>query len=241
MQIAKWVKGLQVGVLVSTFGSALGARLASLLGDLVTEGVLSASGAVTMVLLPAWKSLLVEATSQAATSTPASTDTPMLDPTLLQALETISSVFGALLGDPASHSSTSTNGTLTPSLLITRQRSSSRRMSLYTHSSLADIGRCIALLVVQLEVWTALRHAGRAHSTAALIQQVHACTSFQMAVARDPQTLATAMLDSDFVTSIPTIAVYRPKLLAALLLTLKDGNTGDSPRLCLCLTLGPSS
>ncbi|ORY57990.1 hypothetical protein BCR35DRAFT_309518 [Leucosporidium creatinivorum] len=230
-QIGKWVKGLQVGVLVGTFGSKLGERLASLLGELVTEGVLSASGAVTGVLLPAWKSLLVEATSTtAAADTSESTDTPMFDPTLLQALETIASVFGSLLGDPTTHSSSSTT-TLTPTLLITHQRSSSRRMSLYTHSSLADIGRCLALLVIQLELWTTSGHLERAHKTSALIQQVNACPSFQMAVARDPQTLATAMLDSEFVTSIPAITVYRPKLLAALLLTLKDGNTATPANL----------
>lgn len=231
MQIAKWIAAQQPQTLVSTFGGPLGPNLATLFGALVTGGVLSACGAVTKIIPPAWRTLLVEATSPApsAVATPAADSPSAFDPTLLRALETVSTVFGSLVGsdDLAAGSTHLSNS---PSSLIARQRASSRRMSLYTHASLADIGRCISLLVVQLELWTSAGQTERAKHTSTLIQHVNSCPPFQMAVARDPQTLATAMLDSPFITTIPAIAPFRPKLLAALLLTLKDGSTGEGLR-----------
>lgn len=222
--IGKWMTNMPLANVVQTFGGALAEGVKNLMAELVNEGILSSSGAVSLVILPAWRALLVEATAPWSAPT-------NLDPTLLQALETVSSIFSHLVGFTSSSDSPSSSPTVPsdPTSLLQLQRSLSRRSSLYSISSLPDIGIAISLLVIQQEVWNILPdQQERVKTVGMLLTHIGAEPNFQMAVARDPQTLATAMLDSLFVKGIPALGSYRPKLLAALLLTLKDGNTGES-------------
>lgn len=220
-QIGKWMSSQSAQALVGTFGGPLNQDVVALLGELVDDGVLSAVGAMSLVAAPAWRSLLSEALSSTALgSKPFGTS----NAPQLQALDTIVAFFAPLVTDQESHASSSDN--LLPSTLARQQRALSRRAALYTQSSLPDLAHCISLLVIQQDLYGLTAQEERARTIGALTMQVINGPAFQVAASRDPQALATAMLDSPFVLGIPAIATYRPKLLAAVLLALKDGTTG---------------
>lgn len=219
----RWFATMTPASASATFGGPSAAGLAIVCTDLVSEGTISAASVVA-ALLPVWKTILIDAA--APPLLPSNLVVPTVDKTLqLRALETITSVFSTLIcGDePPPYPSVTT-----PSYLLRRQRAESRRMSLYTPPALPDIGRCLALLALQQELWLARGNIDddKALLAGTLILRVSAGPSFKMAVARNPQSLATAMLDSPFIVGIPSAPFNRPKVLAALLLALKDGSTG---------------
>lgn len=216
--VGRWISSMPLAGLAATFGGALAPCVEALFGELGLDGTVTAAGVVSGVVLPAWKALLV-----AATAVPISSElgvSTQVDPTLLRALEAISTIFGNLVVGE-------TNDAVSPADLLLRQRSTSRRMSLYTPFSLPDVGRSIAMLVIQQELWTATDNFDKVQETTQLLLHISSWPAFHMAVARDPQTFATSMIDYPL-TGLPATPSYRPKLLAALLLTLKDGSTGSS-------------
>lgn len=227
--IGRWMTGMSQSRICSTFGGPLAPALALLFGDLVLRHTLSAIGAVTVIILPSWSALLASATTPVATlSSPVPSDDKSVQ---LRGLETIAAIFGTLVGcDPSRDPSNS------PSELLLRQGAESRRTSLYVPSGMPDVGRCISMLAIQQELWTARADYEKAHVASTLILHVSSGSSFKMSVARDPQAFASAMLDSPCVTVIPAAPAMLPKLLAALLLILKDGRTGEvilHPSFCL--------
>lgn len=218
--IRRWISTKSAAGLAATFGGALVPSVEALFSELVLDGTITATGVVSGVVLPAWRALLV-----AATAVPISSDlgvSTQVDPGLLRALEAISNIFSHLVVGE-------TSVTLSATDLLLCQRSASRRMSLYTPSSLPDVGRAIAMLVIQQELWTATDHIDKVQETTQLLVQISSWPAFQMAVARDPETFATSVIDHPLAI-LPVTPSYRPKLLAALLLILKDGSTGSSLR-----------
>lgn len=149
----------------------------------------------------------------------------------------MASIFSQLVGEAEARAPDISNA---PVALLRRQRASSRRVALYTNAALPDLGRCLSLLVLQQEVQLGAsaglvgeggaQLAEKAHATAALVLHVESLSAFQLAVVRDPQVLAAAMLDCLLLLALPVnaAATYRPKLLAALLLAMKDSSTGES-------------
>lgn len=218
--VAKWVSSLPTPNVVATFGGQLGSKIGGLFVGLVTEGVMTAPETVTSVLIPVWKVLLSQLTPLLLSS-PSLSLPP--EATLVRALETTSTIFSHLVGE---HEARSPDLSTSPLAFLSRQRASSRRAALYTQAVLPDIGRSLSLLVLQQEVLLAVGQIDKARETGAVVIHVNNLPAFQMAVARDPQALAVAMLDSAVVSAIPGISTYRPKLLAALLIALKDSSTG---------------
>ncbi|KAK4057288.1 RNA polymerase II mediator complex subunit [Microbotryomycetes sp. JL221] len=124
--------------------------------------------------------------------------------------------------------------TMTPAFLVRKQRSIARRASMFTNACLHDIAQCLSLLVIQQDLCSTLtRNAtnatndNRAQMAAMLTMRIMNCERFQTCVTKNPQGLATHMLDSQFVLSIPAVTSFRPKLLTAVLLVLKDGSTAS--------------
>lgn len=219
-EVGRWVEGMKPKDVAGVFGGPLGPTLAGFLGELVNDGALSAAGAVRLVVVPAWRAVIVEASAGSAVDLAAGANA-VVEPMQLKALETIASVFGTLVGHDCPGA-----GALSPASpagLLARQRSDSRRTSLFTHSSLHDVGHCIAFLVIQQELVLATGLTEDAAKATALLAHISALPAFQMTVARDPQALASAILESPSINSLPVAALYRPRLLAGLLLTLKDG------------------
>ncbi|KAI5475649.1 Mediator complex, subunit Med12 [Pseudohyphozyma bogoriensis] len=216
--VTRWMSGMSPTSLSATLGGPLAPIIAQLLGELVLEGTVSPSGAVTSIILPAWHVLLTNITTPPPPFNPGMV---MEDKTPhLRGLETISSIFGSLIGcDPTRDPSQS------PAEILLRQRAESRRASLYTPTVLPDLGRCIAMLAIQQELYTSRADYEKSHVSSTLSLHVCGDPSFKMAIARDPQSLASAMLDSPSISNLPTARSFRPKLLAALLLILKDGST----------------
>ncbi|KAM0749703.1 hypothetical protein T439DRAFT_381275 [Meredithblackwellia eburnea MCA 4105] len=223
--LARWMTHMSPHSASATFGGPSGASLVAVCAELVSEGTLRSATVVTH-LLPVWRTLLVDATAPPVL--PTAVVVPTVDKTLqLRAVETLTTIFSNLVGVDVSSSTdvSPTSTTLTPSALLQQQRAHSRRSSLFTTSSLPNIGRCIALLAIQQELWVARGSSDKATTTGHLILTVSSGDLFKMAVARDPQALASSMLESQFISTIPSAPANRPKILAALLLALKDGST----------------
>ncbi|KDE04123.1 hypothetical protein MVLG_05415 [Microbotryum lychnidis-dioicae p1A1 Lamole] len=228
-QIGKWIAQMPSYSMIATFGAHLSSGVAILLLELVTGGILSPSALITLVILPVWRTLLNAASSPTSPVSHASVQAPSLDANLLQALDTITHIFGSLItrfshafGGPASTEDLSN----TPAALLQRQRGDSRCASLFTQASLAELGKCVASLAVQQDFWTTLGQHERAQTTGMLLVHLNSWPAFQTAVVRDPQVFASAVLDTAAVGAAPLATnSHRPKLLAALLLTLKDSST----------------
>lgn len=218
--VSRWITTMTTASASAIFGGPSAVAIGVICADLVNDGTISSSRAVAD-LLPAWRTLLVDATAPPILL-PAPAITASDKSAQLRGIETITTIFSKLIaGEPSAASPAS------PAALLQRQRTDSRRMRLYTPGSLPDIGRCIALLAIQQELWLTRGNVDKAHAAGTLVLQVSSGSAFKMAVARDPQALATSMLDSPFITGIPAAPFNRPKVLAALLLALKDGSTGS--------------
>ncbi|SCV69709.1 BQ2448_1103 [Microbotryum intermedium] len=228
-QIGKWVAQMPSYSMIATFGAHLSSGVASLLLELVTGGILSPLALITLVILPVWKTLFVAASLPTSPASPTPIQTSSLDATLLQALDTITHIFGSLI-TRSSHAAAglALNEDLsnTPAALLHRQRGDSRCANLFTQASLGELGKCVASLAVQQDFWTNLGQHDRAQATGMLLMHLNSWPAFQAAVVRDPQVFASAVLDSAPVVAVPlATSAHRPKLLAALLLTLKDSST----------------
>ncbi|KAK4705575.1 protein SPA2, partial [Phenoliferia sp. Uapishka_3] len=215
--IARWIETMSPAVTGSTFGGPSAPSLGTICTELVHNGTISAAQALSHLRL-AWRTLLVDVTAP-----PIPPPTPITTHpdkgAQLRGIETIAAIFARLVGAESLPSAT-----VSPASLLLCQRVESRRMSLYTRKSLPHIGHCMALLAIQQELWLYRENVDKAHAAGNLILQVSNGPAFRMAVARDPQALATSMLDSPFINGIPAAPFNRPKVLAALLLSLKDGS-----------------
>lgn len=211
-QLSKWIAGLTTATIVSTFGGVTSSSVITLLLDLVNEGTITSAALVDSVVLPIWKLLLSDSINTKGTFVPSTTHS--------RALDSIASIFSSLVG------SDSVELSLTALTLLNRQKSTSRRMCLHTYSSLPNLGRCLAYLVITQELWAVKGEFEKVVEATKLLSQVGNSSVFQMTVARDPQMLGTAILESPSTLGTSSSnSLYRPKLLAALLLILKDGSS----------------
>lgn len=211
-QLSKWISGLTSTAIITTFGGPTSTSVRTLLLDLVNEGTITSTALVDSVVLPIWKLLLCDSINTKGTFIPTVTHS--------RALDLIASIFSSLVGSDLVEFSP------TPSNLLNRQRSISRRISLHTYALLPNLGRCLAYLVITQELWAVKGEFEKVVDSTKLLSYVGNLAVFQMTVARDPQMLASAILESP--TSLGTSSsnsLYRPKLLAALLLILKDGSS----------------
>lgn len=227
VEIGRSFASMAPRAITALFSGPFAGELETLFVTLVLDGTVSGAVLLDTVILVAWRAALVGATTSDVT-----------DPATLRAIECVSTLFARVIGadDIIPVSSSLVHS---PAQLLERQRLASRRRSLYTHTTVLSLGRCISMLVLSQEVWTSNSQPEKAHATSRTLSRFASSMSFQVSVAKDPQGLASAVLDGPFVEGIPAMPAARLKLLAALLLTLKDGSTGSShfpPRLQRVLT-----
>ncbi|KAM0789234.1 hypothetical protein ACM66B_000077 [Microbotryomycetes sp. NB124-2] len=228
-QIGKWVSSLSCQALVIAFGGPISSSLTTLLADLTNDQTLSAPALLALVIVPAWKTLLCELVGVVVLSSVESKgkDHGPVDPVLLQSLDTFTTLFALLATDV---DVAATINVATPANLVCKQRSICRRAPLYSQHSLATMAQCLSLLVIHQDVLTnstTLNPLDQSRNVAMLTMSVMNCEWFQASIRKSPQDLAANMLDSPLVSSVPAIATFRPKLLAAVLLALKDGSTAS--------------
>ncbi|GAA5891003.1 hypothetical protein JCM5296_007345 [Sporobolomyces johnsonii] len=234
----RWMTSLTVNQLATTFGGAGGPALAELMGELVLEGVVAAPMLLREVLLPAWKGLLSSVLPDLAATLGEGTTQPLqLDSTLLQALSTLSTVLSKLIADDTAPDAQamSTDSPIrrpfTPASLLRRQRHTARLAPLFTSTSLPLLAHVLALLILQQELLLSASLPDAAQSASSLFLHLVGLPAFQAQVIRDPGALRAGILDSEFVKSLPEVGVFRPKLLAGLLLSLKDGGAATPANL----------
>jgi hypothetical protein len=88
------------------------------------------------------------------------------------------------------------------------------------------VSSLLALLVLQQEVFSAAKLEDDAQAASALFLRIATLQQFQSLVVKMPHLVRVGMLESEFVKSLPCFETFKPKLLAGLLVALKDGGEG---------------
>lgn len=217
--------------LVSTLGGQSGPLLVRFLGELVSDAIIPAPTMVKDVLLPAWRSLLGQLTPAVADSQPLH-----LDESVVQAMETLRAIAVDLILVRLSPTSTADVDSPStpasgpsPATLAVAQRKASRRASLFVPSFLPHLSQLLSVLIVRQEVALAASRADLAELTGAAFIRFAGLPELQALILRDPKTLRTELLEGEVIRSMPKVQALRPKLLAGVLLALKDGGAGPSP------------
>ncbi|BGP16920.1 RNA polymerase II mediator complex subunit [Rhodosporidiobolus nylandii] len=235
--LARWVEAMTPQQLSATFAGSASAGLPGLLSGLIRESAVSAPEMVKSVILPLWRALLAQALLPGV----AGESQQQLDPAVAAALDTVRAVVAALVL-PIGPSPRATDMNLdgaalspnsSPATLALRQRHSSRRASLFSHAHLPLLAQILSLLALQQEALASLSlsRADLADSASALFLQVAALPELQALVARDPSAFSAGMLDGEALRGISGIEGLRPKLLAAVLVVLKDGGAATPANL----------
>ncbi|GAA5899173.1 hypothetical protein JCM8208_003025 [Rhodotorula glutinis] len=224
--LARWISTMSAAQLCATFGGPDGPVRAALLNELVVEGTIGAIGMLKGVVLPLRRVLLSLLTPAAAGQLVGTGHAlAPTDPAAAQALHNTHTILSSVIfsaPEPAA-AGTSPPSTSSPTTLATQQRLAARRASLGTRPALLAVAASLALLVVQQDVASVLGLPDLAESTGALFLRLGTLSELQTLVVRDPAAFKDAMLDSETVGAVPMIELFRPKLLAGLLLLLKDG------------------
>ncbi|GAA6002935.1 hypothetical protein JCM10207_001905 [Rhodosporidiobolus poonsookiae] len=223
---ARWAAGCTVQQRSTLLGGSARHAFTDFVAGLVGDGLLSASTVVRHVVLPAWRTAAspqVQALAEAQQVHLAEVDSNVV--------ETLHSLASCLvLPKPLGGSTISmhVDGDFdderhAPSHLVTRQRQTSRRAALFTHANLPLLAQLLSFLVIQQEIATAALRVDIAESTGALFVHLSNQPALQALIARDAKGFRTAMLDGELVRSVPRVEWMRPKLLAGLLVTIKEG------------------
>ncbi|GAA6058404.1 hypothetical protein JCM3770_005204 [Rhodotorula araucariae] len=222
--LARWVGAMTTPQLCATFGGSGGAVRAALLSELVADGTVGAVAMLKCAVLPIRRTVLGLLTPAAAdflagkgkvASTP-------FDPAIVQALQNAHTILASVIFS-APEANAPCNSPATAAAVAAQQRLSARRTALGTRAALAPVASALALLVVQQEVASTLALPELAESTGALFHRLGALSELQTLIVRDPGAFRDAMLDGEAVRTLSMAEVFRPKLLAGLLLLLKDG------------------
>ncbi|GAA5871328.1 hypothetical protein JCM16303_000717 [Sporobolomyces ruberrimus] len=224
--LIRWMRSKPPQNLVPILGGAQGSQLVALLSELVVEGVLSLPVLVSDGFLPIWRSILVLVLSDLAKHTAENGTSPLpLEPTLSRTLSILTDALARAVDVPSSDGSNAHPypAPLSSSAILTQQRKSVRLGCLFTPVSLPTVSSLLALLVLQQEVLSAANLTDDAQAASALFLRIVSLQQFQALVVKVPQSVRVGMLESDFVKSLPSFERFKPKLLAGLLVALKDG------------------
>lgn len=253
--LIRWMRGKNPQHLVSILGGAQGSQLVGLLSELVVEGVLSLPLLVSEGFLPIWRSILVLVLPELAK---ADSEPLSLDASLSQALSVLTEALARAVNvSPVVHPAESSAGypfptAITLSILLRQQRKSLRLGGLFSTSAVPAVSSLLSLLVLQQEVFHAADSTEEAQNASLLFLQIVNLEQFQSVVIKVPQSIRMGMLESEFVKSLPSFEIFKPKLLAGLLVALKDGGEGTSshsftsfrrthqPCVCVCSNSGES-
>ncbi|GAA5910430.1 mediator of RNA polymerase II transcription subunit 12 [Sporobolomyces salmoneus] len=229
LPLLRWMRSKAPQHLISILGGSQGTQVVTLLSDLVVEGVLPLPLLVSDGFLPTWRSILVLVLPGLAKHSAETVLEPLpLESTLSRTLVVLTEALAKAVDIPCPDASTDHPypSPLSPSTLLTQQRKSVRLGCLFTSTSLPTVSSLLALLVLQQEVSTAAGLLDNAQAASALFLRIVNLQQFQSLVVKIPQSVRVGMLDSEFVRSLPSFDTFKPKLLASLLVALKDG--GDA-------------
>ncbi|GAA5832581.1 hypothetical protein JCM3766R1_004251 [Sporobolomyces carnicolor] len=229
LPLLRWMRSKAPQHLVSILGGPQGTQLVDLLSELVVEGVLPLPLLVSDGFLPTWRSVLVLVLPGLAKHAEEQKPEPLvLESTFSLTLLVLTDALAKAVNIPSPDVSTDHPypSPLSPSALLTQQRKSVRLGCLFTSASLPTVASLLALLVLQQEVFAAAGLLDNAEAASALFLRIVNLQQFQSVVVKVPQNVRMGMLDSDFVKSLPSFEAFKPKLLAGLLVALKDG--GDA-------------
>ncbi|GAA5934669.1 Srb8p [Sporobolomyces koalae] len=222
----RWMGSKPPQNLVSILGGPQGLQLVNLLSELVVEGVLSLPVLVSDGFLPLWRSILALVLPELAkAANGAGSSALSLDPTLSRALSLLTDALARAVNDPSSEleAEDSPKTPILPSDLLRQQRKSLRLGCLFRLSSLAAVSSLLALLVLQQEVFAVATLSDKAQAASSLFLSITGSQPFQSLVLRDPQSVRSGMLDNALVRALPSFETFKPKILAGLLVALKDG------------------
>ena len=231
--LIRWMRAKNPQHLVSILGGTQGSQLVGLLSELVIEGVLSLPLLVSEGFLPIWRSILVLVLAEAAQIGP---EPLPLDMSLSRALSVLTGALARAFDvSPITSPDESSEDcpfpkAVTLPVLFRQQRKSFRLGGLFTTSAVPAVSSLLSLLVLQQEVFHAAGSTQEAQNASSLFLQIVNLEQFQSVVIKVPQLIRIGMLESDFVKSLPSFETFKPKLLAGLLVALKDGGEGRSSR-----------
>ncbi|GAA5952811.1 hypothetical protein JCM3765_002972 [Sporobolomyces pararoseus] len=227
--LIRWMRSKAPQHLVSILGGPQGTQLVALLSELVVEGVLPLPVLVNDGFLPTWRSILVLVLPTLAKhSSEKESDPLLLESTLTRTLVVLTEALAKAVSIPSTNLSTDhpLPSPLSPVALLLQQRKSVRLGCLFTSASLPTVSSLLALLVLQQEVFSAADLDENAQAASSLFLRIVSLQQFQSLVVKMPHLVRVGMLESDFVKSLPCFDTFKPKLLAGLLVALKDG--GDA-------------
>ncbi|GAA6061332.1 hypothetical protein JCM10212_003222 [Sporobolomyces blumeae] len=210
-------------------GGPSGTGVVAVLSELVVVGVISLPTLVKEALLPIWKGLLASTLPEFAKQLTMPSPPLVLEPALCSALSTVSNALLKAVDESyaSPEATTPPNGSdpcpLSVDQLLRRQCKSMRISTLFTGSSVSTIASLLAVLVLQQEVFSAAGLSDELEASNGLFLRIVNLEQFQALIVKKPRAFATGMLESDFVKSFPALDTLKPKLLAGLLLALKDG------------------
>ncbi|GAA6009562.1 hypothetical protein JCM11491_003607 [Sporobolomyces phaffii] len=225
--LIRWMRSKPPQYLVSLLGGPQGSQVVALLSELVVEGVLSLPVLVSDGFFPVWRSILVLVLPDLASHDAQAGSGPLaLDPTLSRTLDVLTDALARAVNVPSPGVSTTDHpypSPLSPAALLTQQRKSVRLGCLFTATSLSTVSSLLALLVLQQEVLTAAGSVDHAQAASSLFLRIVGLQQFQALVVTVPRAVRGGMLESEFIKSLPCFDTFKPKLLAGLLVALKDG------------------
>lgn len=232
--LARWVGSMSAAQLCATFGGSDGPVRVALLNELIVEGTIGAVAMLKGAVLPLRRALLgLLAPVASGQLVGAASAVAPVDPAATQALHNAHTILSSVIfsAPEPTTAGASAPSTSSPTTLAVQQRLGARRAALGTRAALPAIAASLALLVIQQDVASVLGLPDLAESTGAVFLRLGTIPELQTLVVRDPAGFKDAMLDSETVGGIPRVELFRPKLLAGLLLLLKDGGAGASPLL----------
>ena len=194
--------------LVGLLGGGIGSSLVEVLSVLTSEGHITGSVLLGSFIVPAMEAILKSSSDRSIA--------------LRSTLELLSSLIGA--SSPATMDRGPTESSSTN--LFAKHRASSRNATLYTLPNLPLLGRLIALLHVQQALTPALPKESL-DIISRLLEGLCGSSAFRTIVAKDPQRLASAMLESSFAKEAGDRPSYCSQILVGLLSCLKHGKTGE--------------
>ena len=203
--LEKWMGSVSESNLVDLAGGGLSGLLVELISTLASEGHITGSILLGSFVVPAITAILNSSSDRTT------------------ALRSTLDLVAALLGSTGTEGATSTT-------LFAKHRSSSRRATLFTLPNLPIVGQLIALLHVTQSLTPSLPPDSLEVITK-FFKSICGSSAFRGIVAKEPERLASSMLESRFAKGVVEKSTYRSQILVGLLSCLKNGKTGESPTL----------
>ncbi|GAA5978006.1 hypothetical protein JCM11641_004356 [Rhodosporidiobolus odoratus] len=228
--LSQWIVTMSAAQLSATLNGPASNLVVNFFAGAVLDGLVSAPDMLKGVVLPAMRALVVQLLPVGTESQPR-----QVDPALVHALAALHALVTDLIASTLALEPTMMTEQdiapvqdVLPSALAAQQRQAGRSAALFTRANLPILAQLLSLLVLQQEGFTTASLPNAADEASSLFLKLSALPQVQGLFGGDPKGLRASMLDGEVIKSIPGAKECRPKLLAAVLLLLKDGGA-DTP------------